>query len=328
MNEYDLLLQWLSARPNGAVSAVLLKEACLALNQRARDTQGVLRTSTWPYRFQDTLYRCGHIEHVRWDTWAVLPPTVLWLRGKGKQQDGEAHVYGARSPHLQAQLQQTWDSQFIVMAQNEGPAIWKWVGTRAQSEDFARSFRSTVYEERGESLLEALPNLAEAVQHFRVGASPTGHGWEYWHITASPTSGMWGRWVPKPSELVQGIYRTTHHPRFGVYVAPKPPHALLYAYHLDLVQNPDHLSIAQWHELAESGDLCVCYDASEHTLIIPHGNAALPLLLDRALRLASGCCPRVVSETHGRTLVFPNIERRRARQVARVLGIPLEITHG
>jgi hypothetical protein len=35
-----------------------------------------------------------------------------------------------------------------------------------------------------------------------------------------------------------------------------------------------------------------------------------------------------VSETRGRAQVFANVGRRRARLVARVLDIPLEVMHG
>jgi len=328
MNEYDLLLQWFSTRPCGEAGTALLQEACLALHQRATARQEVAQESRWLYRFRDTLYRCGHIEHIRRSTWAVMPPTVVWLGGQGNRQEGEAHVYGARSPSLQAQLQQAWGSQFFVISQHHGPAVWKWVGTRAQSEDFAMSFRSTVSEERGASLLHALPSLAEALHYFPAGPLPAGHGWEFWHVTPSATRGVWWNWIPRPQALVQGVYRTTRHPRVWAYVAPKPQHAMLCAYRLDPAQHPDHLCIAQWQELARSGCLSLRYDASEHTLHIPHVGVELPLLVDRALRLASGYCPRVVSDTRGHALVFADIKRRRARQVARVLALPLEITHG
>jgi hypothetical protein len=45
MNEYDLLLQWFSARPHGEASTALLKEACLALDQRATAPQEVPQKS-------------------------------------------------------------------------------------------------------------------------------------------------------------------------------------------------------------------------------------------------------------------------------------------
>lgn len=328
MNEYDLLLQWLSSRPQGEARTALLKEACLALDQRATCTQKVPQKSRWPQRFRDTLYRCGHIEHAGPETWAVMPPTVLWLGGKGKRQQGEAHVYGTRSQVLQERLQQAWGSQFLVMPQHYGPAVWKWIGTRAESEDFARNLGSPIYEERGEYLLESFPSLAEAVQHFCTGPSPSSNGWEFWQVTPCPTRGLWGYWVPPPKALTSGVYRTTRQPRVWVYVAAEPRSVTLRIYRLDFTQNPDHLAIAQWHELARSCFLSLRYDASEHTLTIPHVSVELPILVDRALRLASGYCPCVVSATRGHALVFTNIGHRRARQAARVLGIPLEITHG
>ena len=55
---------------------------------------------------------------------------------------------------------------------------------------------------------------------------------------------------------------------------------------------------------------------------------SLPVLVDRALRMASGTCPSLVTHDSQRYLVFANIGRRRARQAARVLGLPLETVHG
>jgi hypothetical protein len=97
MNEYDLLLHWFSTRPHGEASAVLVGDACAALGQRANELQGSNRQSYWRYHFLDPLYRLGHVEPVGPNKWAVLPPTVLWIGGK--HQEGEVHIYGARSRH-------------------------------------------------------------------------------------------------------------------------------------------------------------------------------------------------------------------------------------
>lgn len=326
MNEYDLLLQWFSSRPHGEARTALVKEACLALNQRAKLAQEVPQHNSWHYLYRDTLYRCGHIEQVGQDKWAVIPPTVLWLGGSGRE--GEAHVYGARSQALQERLQRAWGSQFIVMSQPHGPALWKWVGTRIEAEVLARSFGSTVYEERGEMFLEALPSLAEAVQRFREGPWPTGDMWEFWQVTPCATRGVGWNWVALPKELWQGVYRTTKNPRIWVYVSPGSPGASWRFYRLDSSKNPDHFLIAQWRELACSGCLRLSYNVSKKTLTMPYISVELPVLVDRSLRLASGTCPHHVHAGNRRSLVFANIGRRRARQAARVLGIPMEITHG
>ncbi len=170
MNEYDLLLHWFSTRPCGEASAVLVTDACTALAQRADVGQGNGYQRRWSWRFQDTLHRLGHVEPSRRDKWAVLPPTVVWVGGK--RQEGEAHLYGARSRILQEQLQKQWGQQFIVVSQDNGPALWKWVGTRADAAELARSVHSELYDERGDVFLAALPRSLSMKKH--LASSLTG----------------------------------------------------------------------------------------------------------------------------------------------------------
>ena len=52
MNSYDLLLNWLSARPGGEVSTPLVTDACIALAQR----DGVWRAEARPERLALLLF--------------------------------------------------------------------------------------------------------------------------------------------------------------------------------------------------------------------------------------------------------------------------------
>src|SRR5438132_3808008 len=186
MNEYDLLLHWFSTRPNGEARAVLVTDACTALAQRAGMVRGYERQRQWLWYFLEPLHRLGHVEPSGRDKWAVLPPTVLWVGGK--RQEGEAHLYGARSRILQAQLQQTWGQQFIVVPQDHGPTLWKWVGTRADAAEMAHSVHSELYDERGEILLAALPRLTDAMQKLHAWQLPaTGKHWEFFQVISSPS---------------------------------------------------------------------------------------------------------------------------------------------
>jgi len=329
MNEYDLLLHWFSTRPHGEASAVLVGDACAALGQRANELQGNNRQSYWRYHFLDPLYRLGHVEPVGRDKWAVLPPTVLWLGGK--RRDGEVYIYGARSRMLQEQLQKAWRQQFIVVPQDNGPALWKWVGTRADAAELARSIHSELYNERGDILLAALPGLTEAVRRLRDWQLPaTGARWEFFQVTSSPSGGVSGRWVllSGSHSLLPGVYRTMkQYPATWVHVSVASDGQSRLARLLD-PQNPDHRQVALWLELARKCRLCLRYEATTRTLMVPDLRVPLPVLVDRALRLASGTCPTVVTHDSQWYLIFANIGRRRACQAARVLGLPLETIHG
>jgi hypothetical protein len=327
MNEYDLLLHWFSTRPRGEASTALVTDACTALAQRANEAQVNERQSYWRYHFLDPLYRLGHVERVGQNKWAVCPPTVLWVGGK--RQEGEVHLYGARSRILQEQLQKEWGQQLVV-PQDKGPALWKWMGTRADAIELARSVHSELYEERGDVLLASLPSLADAVQHLHAWQLPTaGEHWEFFQVTSLPGGGISWDWVPLSGShsLYPGVYRTVEkYPTVWVYVSSALKNSM-HARLLDL-HNSDHRWIAQWLELARSHRLHLRYDTVSRTLEIPDVRVPLPVLVDRALRLASGMCPSLVTHDPQRFLAFANIGCYRAHQAARVLGLRLEAIHG
>ena len=184
MNEYDLLLHWFSTRPCGEASAVLVTEASTALAQRAEGAQGHACQPWGSRRFLDALHRLGHVESSGRNTWAVLPPTVLWT-GR-KRQEGEAFLYGARSRILQERLQQEWGQQFIVVPQENGPAVWKCVGTHTDAAKLAHSLDSELYNERGDVVLAALPRLVEALQEWPEWHLPgTRERWEFFQVRSS-----------------------------------------------------------------------------------------------------------------------------------------------
>jgi hypothetical protein len=127
--------------------------------------------------------------------------------------------------------------------------------------------------------------------------------------------------------LRPGVYRTVEtYPAVWVYVSS----ALKSGMQARLLdpRNPDHRWIAQWLELARSHRLHLRYDTASRILAIPDVSVSLPVLIDRALRLASGTCPSLVTHDLQRYLAFANIGRHRARQAARVLGLRLETVHG
>jgi hypothetical protein len=131
--------------------------------------------------------------------------------------------------------------------------------------------------------------------------------------------------------LQLGVYRTVkQYPTTWVHVSATSDDHSREARLLD-PQNPDHRWIALWLELASKGCLRLQYNMTTRILVVPDIRMPfplfLPMLVDRALRLASGTCPTLVSHDSQRYLMFANIGHRRARQAARVLGLRLETAH-
>src|SRR6266851_5728927 len=178
MNSYDLLLNWLSARPGGEVSTPLVTDACIALAQRDGVWRAEARQSDWRYYFFDTLHRLGHVEPAGRGKGAVVPPVLLWISGSSRT--GEAHLYGARSETLWEWLQKDFGPRLGEISQSNGPALWKFVGPRSEAQTLAQVLNSELHEERGEALLGSLPNLENAVRHFRTWDLPDPR--EHWEV--------------------------------------------------------------------------------------------------------------------------------------------------
>ena len=323
MNNYDLLLHWLSALPKGEASTATVDNACAALAQRMnlwRTDADPRSQSSRRYHFLDTLHRLGHVEPVGRDRWAVIPPVLLWV--SSKQPTGEAHLYGARSKALGAQLTKAYGNQFEAIPQTYGPELWRFSGTRAEAQALAQEFKDELRLERGEELLASLPSLSEAVQHFRQCTLPkSGECWQFFQIRGT----SW-EWVSRviTQNLEEGVYRTGDvHPTAWLYISRKSGGSQTQARLLD-ERNGEQSLIARWLELARTGKLGLMHDALRRELAIPYVGLPLPILLDRALRLASGRCPEIMPQDRQRFLVFSNIPHKRARHVGRVLGMRVE----
>ena len=128
--------------------------------------------------------------------------------------------------------------------------------------------------------------------------------------------------------LIPGVYRTTRRqPPVWVYVFQDQNDSRLQARLLDNRTQEQSL-VARWAELARHRQLSLKYNAAARTLVVPDVNVSLPVLIDRALRLASGLCPDVNADLPQRYRVYTNITPKRARQAGRVLGLRVETSHG
>lgn len=329
MNEYDLLLHWLSARPQGEASMSAVTDACLTLAQHTDQWRPDTYKSLWRARFLGTLHRMGHVEPAGRHRWAIIPPIVLWM--SGKNEIGEAHLYGARSLTLWNTMQQIFGGQFSRIPQHNGPELWQFTGTRLEAAEFARTIGNEVCQERGDVLLASLPTLVEAMQRLRGGSlSVSREGWQFFRVRPSQHRGFAWQWIDVQANqlLHPGVYKAVEGwPPTWLYVSHRPDSSELRACVLD-ERNPEHRFVACWCELARLGRLSLRYDAATRILAIPDVRVPLPVLVDRALRLASGTSPDTVTYDRCPYLAYKNIGLPRARQVGRVLGLRVETPYG
>ena len=228
-------------------------------------------------------------------------------------------------------MQKDFGPRLGEIPQSNGPALWKFVGPHSEAQTLAQVLNSELHEERGEALLASLPNLGNAVQHFRTWdlPDPREH-WEVFRVQRYPGPRILGVWVSMPGgqPIVPGVYRTVRRqPPVWVHVSRDPDASRLQARLLD-DRSPEQSLVARWVELARSGQISLTYDAAASTLAVPDVNVPIPVLVDRALRLASGLCPDVNADLPQRYRVFTNITPKRARQAGQVLGLRVETSHG
>jgi hypothetical protein len=93
-------------------------------------------------------------------------------------------------------------------------------------------------------------------------------------------------------------------------------------------RNPEHRLVVCWFELGHNGQFSLKHNTTAKTLAIPAVPVPLPVLMDRALRLASGTSPDRIGEEQDTYLVYKHITLSRARQVGRILGLQVETWHG
>jgi hypothetical protein len=113
--------------------------------------------------------------------------------------------------------------------------------------------------------------------------------------------------------------------RLGVYrtaaAIPRQWFARLTPRRLIALETPETRLAAQWRLLHGRR---LRFERSARLLHIPAVGVRLPMLADRALRLASGRCPPRSAD--GRSWVYTSVDLARARDISRILGLPLEST--
>jgi hypothetical protein len=287
-NQHDLLLVWLSTL--GRVSEGRVRQAEQQVGPDRYGHGRVLETRL------DELCRAGHVEH-KSGCWRVVATTLVWRRGCGE-------LYGARDPALAEEFVSA-ELELTRIEGELGAEVWRVTGDRLAAEAVCERLAIRFEDDRSERLLAALPAARDALCAIGplVRRSPlTGRSWQRFHDT-----GRWGPEKPR-GDLEQGLWRS------------RSPRPFVYLW-LDengttrRLDRAEHLLLARWVVVAAE----VRLSAGAISMSVPQ-YPRLPVLLDRALRIAGGGEVR----RHGREYWYPGIDAGRAAQVARILGISLQ----
>jgi hypothetical protein len=246
------------------------------------------------------LWRLGHLE---WgpDDWSVTPPTVVWNAA------GFGWLCGARDRRLWQKLTAPRGLRGEQLAQAGGPDLWRLTGDADAAQGAAEAAKCQWVDERGGDLLAALPPVSRSLRRLAPEAMPGGREWE--RFTLGGGSGQW-QLVTEAQTGAAGLYRA----RTG---APcwrwRTPDATL-----DLA-TPEQRLAARWAVVRPH--LTLTFHQAAGRLAVPWAGVTLPLLVDRALRLPTGACPR----RGAGVWVYDGVEAGRARHVARILELPLTV---
>lgn len=311
MSVFDLLLQWMSTR--GRVSLKTFDEACKSLGKRQTLEKGdALSAKVWRYRLGDSLYRLGHVEFdLRSRSCVIVPSMILWQ----KQEEGTCAgwLYGARDESLWNTMIDRFGSSCDRLPQSDGPEVWSIKASQESIRFFADRMNLLCFQERGKDLLASLPSLASVMANLVYEPIPSGK-WE--HLVLSRVA-EW-KSIDHPAE--EGLYRRTDKPQKpGYYVREGKATEL---------RSLESKRIARWYTLSTGGGWRIRYRPDKKQLEIPgihsdQPSLTLPVLLDRALCMASGSCP-TLDESRSYT-VYENIDRGRADELARILGMRMTV---
>jgi hypothetical protein len=281
----EMLLRWISAK--GSTSGIDFRESSARIGGDG-------------YQDMEDLSRLGHIEVVAERVYA-MPPTVVWSASTEPW-----IVFGARSKELFDSLNEAGVS-ISVRPTSTGPDLWAIDDGIGQVTEKLKTANLPVVsaKDRFDDVLRALPTC-QAICSALVETCLPVHGVSWTRFGRPAEVGS--------SPLDQpGLYATKERPKRYLYVPEEGPAC-------DVPRHYRH--ILRWAEAARSMPLDLGFDAANEILRVPVVGSRLPLIIDRALRVCSGCNPERTSD--GTTWQYSRIPRKRAELVARVLGVPLK----
>jgi hypothetical protein len=303
MNPGDLLLRWVScyrelrrARVQTAAERLLGPPVDL----KAEDPRRALYVRK-ARRLTKNLLRLAHVEEFGGDRLLTVPPTIVSL-------DGGRHILvGARSETMLERLAaEPGVSLLPPIPQRDGPGAQALAGDESALSSAAEKHEITYLRDRSGEVLASLPRLSDILSAAPQEGIP--EQCERWEPGSAKRRPRWRR--ARSEGYAPGLYRTIRKPHQW-YLAPADggPSVRL--------DSPERRSAAAW-SLVQEKRLGYCSRTRELTL--PAINFGLPLLVDRALILASGRLPEV---GEGVWKYF-EVDPERAQHITRIVGARLE----
>ena len=306
MNERDLLLHWISEHT--PATRHKLARACEGLRlrfARAPMKDHARARARWRARMVGCLVRTGHAEWLPSGVLYVMQPTVLLTAG-------EAHWYGARTPEHRRRVERR-GLRVHVVPQRFAPERWTIDGDETAIRTAARPLGFGVARDRGPALLRGLPALRD-VLHAAPSAerAPAEGKWENLSLKSTRRRA----WVPASTPPGRdGLWReVSRHPITWFWRQADARDRTLV--------DAGHIEAAKWEAARPYAGLT--HDPAKDVLVLT-APLSLPVLVDRALRMASGRCPEF--DVSGRR-IYPCVDRLRACEVARILGVDLADARG
>lgn len=300
----DLLLKWVSCFHELRVARVqaAAERLCAPPVPMSRDDRRIAPYRRSAQRLLRNLVRLGHLEELTAERFRTVPPTIV-------ASEGERHfLTGARSDGLLKSLASFPGVSVLPAAsQLDGPATCRVVGTAEAVVAAASELQIKVARERGRDLLASLPRLADTL----TGAPSEGipDNSERWDPDTPTRRSRWSR--IKIDGHAPGLYRSIRKPHTWYIRAADGAQTTR-------LNTTERRVAAAW--FLRRGKVRVEYASKVRELAVPA--IGLPSLVDRGLILASGRLP----EWRSHSWIYFDIDPDRARQLARIVGAPIEMT--
>lgn len=303
MSPGDLLLRWVSCFHELRLARVqaAAERLCVPPVHMDRDDPRRTQYVRSARRIARNLIRLAHVEESSPDRLLTVPPTILSLS------TGRHILLGARSDSLLGDLSGAPGvTGMPPLAQPEGPVVHYLSGAEEAVVAAAERLKVTFARDRGGELLASLPRLSEILANAPQEGIP--ERTERWDPDAAIARSRWSR--TRTGDHVPGVYRTLRKPHQWYQSPPKSGPSVR-------LDTPERRVAAAWAFLREWK---LGYSPERRELSVPAVGFGLPLLVDRALILASGRLP----EFGSRGWKYFEIDPDRAHHVARIVGTLLE----
>jgi len=303
MSPGDLLLRWVSCyrelrKPRVQAAAERLFGPPVDLQAEDPRRASYVRTAR---RLTRNLLRLAHVEEFGADRLLTVPPTIVSLEG------GRHILVGARSESMLERLAaERGVSLLPPLPQPNAPHALTLAGEEGALVAAAEKHGITFIRDRSGEVLASLPRLSALLPTAPQEGLP--EQCERWEPGSAKRPSRWTR--VRSEGRVPGIYRSLRKPHQW-YLAPADGGPTV------RLDTPERRSAAAWSLVR---DKRLGYSPQGRELVLPAINFGLPLLVDRALMLASGRLP----ELRDGAWKYFEVDPERAQHVARIVGARLE----